>query len=170
MIESRNRPRLWLWLSSLFQPPWFWVRWKVRSVPRGKAIGFSAVKTALRGWLRRPGPTSVPQAVSSLPSIANPTGPVTRFLPLLSSKIGSSGFSDGLTSAVALENLTSVVLPGASAGAASTRNSVSAAVPLIERPGPPSGRLGSLSSSRRTAAIGETSVFTVRTSVCFVGA
>ena len=29
------------------------------------------MKTALRGWLRRPGPTSMPQAVSSLPSIAN---------------------------------------------------------------------------------------------------
>ncbi len=75
-------------------------------MPPGNATGFSAVKTALRGWLRRPGPTSIPQAVSFLPSIAKPIGPVTRFLPLLSSKIDSSGASGGLTSAVARENFT----------------------------------------------------------------
>jgi hypothetical protein len=40
VMEIRNRPRLWLWLSSLFHPPWFWTRLKVRIVPRGKAIGF----------------------------------------------------------------------------------------------------------------------------------
>ena len=61
--------------------------------PSRSAIGVSSVKTALRGALRRPGPASMPQAVSSLPSIAKPTGPVTRFLPDLSSKFGSSGVS-----------------------------------------------------------------------------
>ena len=105
MIDSRNRPRLWFWLSSLFQPPWFCFRWNVRTVPPGNAIGFSSVKTAFRGWFRRPGPTSIPQAVSSLPSIAKPIGPVTRLRLLLSSKIASSGVSGGLTSAVASRNL-----------------------------------------------------------------
>ncbi len=42
VIESRNRPRLWFWLSSLFQPPWFCTRWNVRIVPPGNEIGFSA--------------------------------------------------------------------------------------------------------------------------------
>ena len=46
----------------------------------GTSIGFSKTNTALRGTLRRPGPTSMVQAVSSLPSMANATGPVTRFL------------------------------------------------------------------------------------------
>ena len=55
------------------------------------------VRIARRGWLRRPGPVSIPQAVSGLPSMANATGPVTRRLPLLSSKIGSSGVSGGAT-------------------------------------------------------------------------
>ena len=52
------------------------------------------------------GPMSMPQAVSSLPSIAKVIGPVTRFRLLWSSKIASSGVSGGLTSAVALEILT----------------------------------------------------------------
>ena len=80
----------------------------------------------------------MPQAVSSLPSIAKSIGPVTRRLPLLSSNFGSSGVSGRLMSAVAFAIFTFATLSGASAGAASTRNSVSAPVPLIDRPGPPS--------------------------------
>ncbi len=45
------------------------------------------MNTALRGTLLRPGPMSMPHAVRSLPSIANSIGPVTRRLPLRSSKI-----------------------------------------------------------------------------------
>ncbi len=54
-----------------------------------------------------------PQAVSSLPSMANSIGPVTRRFLLLSSKIGSSGVSGGFTSAVAVTILTSLGLAGA---------------------------------------------------------
>ena len=56
----------------------FWVSLNVRIVPAGNATGFSSTKTALRGTLRRPGPASMPQAVSSLPSMAKAIGPVTR--------------------------------------------------------------------------------------------
>ena len=49
----------------------------------------------------------MPQAVSSLSSIAKPTGPVTRFLPDLSSKFGSSGESAASPkSALAFANFT----------------------------------------------------------------
>ena len=65
-----NRPRLLFWLSSLFQPPWFCVSLNVSSIPLGNSIGFSKTKTALRGTLLRPVPMSMPQAVSSLPSMA----------------------------------------------------------------------------------------------------
>ena len=91
----------------------------------------------------------MPQAVSSLPSMANATGPVTRFLPLRSSNIASSGFSALLKSAVALTNLTRCVLSGVFGSATSTLNSLRANRPFGDRPGPPSGRLGSVSSSRR---------------------
>ena len=47
---------------------------------------------------------------------------------------------------------------------------VSAPVPLIDRPGPPSGRFGSVSSSRRNAAMAGRSVRTVILTVCLVGA
>ena len=77
----------------------------------------------------------MPQAVSSLSSIAKPTGPVTRFLPDLSSKFGSSGESGASPkSALAFANFTRAGLASPSAAAASTRNSVSAFVPLNERP------------------------------------
>ena len=46
----------------------------------------------------------MPQAVSSLPSLAYSIGPVTRRLPLRSSKALSSSRSGGFTSAVALAN------------------------------------------------------------------
>ena len=84
----------------------------MRIVPEGNETGLSAVKTALRGWFRRPGPASIPQAVSSLPSIANSAGPVTRFFLLRSSKIGSSGVSGRFTSAVARANLILRTEPG----------------------------------------------------------
>ena len=60
-------------------------------------------------------------------------------------------------------------LSGASV-AASSENSVSAPLPRIERPGPPPGRLGSVSSSRRTAVIAGSSGFAVNFTVCLVGA
>ena len=75
--------------SSLFHPPWFCFRLKWSVPPSGNSTGFSGTKTATRGAFRRPGPASMPHAVSSLPSMANATGPVTRFLPLLSSKFFS---------------------------------------------------------------------------------
>src|SRR5207237_909537 len=78
VTASRMRPRLWFWLSSLFQPPWFCVTAKVSTVPLRKPTGFSKANTALRGWLRRPGPASVAQAVSVLPSQAQAIGPVRR--------------------------------------------------------------------------------------------
>ena len=71
VTERRNRPRLLVIRSSLFQPPWFCLRVNVRTVPSGNSIGFSGTKTAWRATLRRPGPASMPQAVSSLPSMAN---------------------------------------------------------------------------------------------------
>ena len=49
--------------------------------------------------------------------------------------------------------LTGAAFDGALSGAAVTSNSVRAHVPLIERPGPPSGRFGSLSSSSRNAVM-----------------
>ena len=87
--------------------------------------------------LRRPGPTSMPQAVSSLPSMAKATGPVTRFWPLLvvedrlERRFGRIHVGRGPDELDLLRPA-----PGSSAGAASTLNSVSAPVPLIERPGP----------------------------------
>ncbi len=98
------------------------------------------------------------------------TGPVTRLRLLRSSNIASSGVSGGLTSAVALAILKSTGFPLPSAGAASIRISVKAPVPLIDRPGPPSGRFGSLSNSSRTARIGAIVVLTVIFTVCLVGA
>ena len=103
-------------------------------------------------------------------SIAKLEGPVTRFLPLLSSKIASSGVSGRLTSAVAFTNFTFSRRSTASAGAASTPNSVSAPVPLIDRPGPVCGKFGSFISSIRKARMPLSSVRTVISTVCLVGA
>ena len=121
-----------------------------------------ATKTALRGALRRPGPASMPQAVSSLPSMAKPTGPGDALLA-------------GLVVEVRLERRLRArrsrrwpsrtsrarAWSSPSAAAASTWNSVSAHVPLNERPGPPSGRFGSVSSSRRKAVMLVASTFAV---------
>ena len=95
----------------------------------------------------------MPQAVSSLPSMAKPTGPVTRCLPLLSSKIDSSGVSGGLTSAVALTNLMRLYFRRRRPRRGLDLELGQRAVPLIDRPGPPSGRFGSLSSSSRKAVM-----------------
>ena len=153
VADRRNRPRLLFMMSSLFQPPWFCASWKSRIVPSGKPALLAHWNTAFRSTLRRPGPASMPQAVSSLPSIANSAGPVTRFLPDLSSKFGSSGASGCSKSAVALENFTGTLFVGFFASRASTLNSVRAQVPLNDRPGPLHGRLGSVSSSSRNAVI-----------------
>ena len=62
-------------------------------------------------------------------------------------------------------------LSGASAGAAKISISVKAPVPLIDRPGPPSGKFGSFIRSRRTAVIGPPSTLSeVSCTLCFVGA
>ncbi|MEJ7637424.1 MAG: hypothetical protein WKF75_05375, partial [Singulisphaera sp.] len=91
VTERRKRPRLLDWRSSLFQPPCSWARTNVSSVPPRPSTGVSATKTASRGTLRRPGPASMPQAVSTLPSIAKATGPTIRLRFERSSKFDSRG-------------------------------------------------------------------------------
>ena len=73
-------------------------------------------------------------------------------------------------SAVAVMRLTSSIFPEPSAGPASTWNSVRAIVPMIDRPGPPRGRLGSFRNSRRKAVIFSSFVSTSNSGVGFVGA
>src|SRR5262245_45949253 len=112
----------------------------------------------------------MPHAVLSLPSIANWIGPVTRLLFVLSKKFGSSGASAWSTSADAPAISTFVFLSGSAADAASTENSVSAHVPLKERPGPPHGRFGSVNNSRRIALMPSSVVVARQVAVIFVGA
>ena len=139
----RKRPRLLFWWSSLFQPPCLLHEVERRArVPAGNATAFAATKTALRRLLRRPGPASMPQAVSSLPSMANSTGPVTRLRarPVVevrlqvAVRVREVGRRLGELDAAASS-------PGSPASAASTLNSVSAHVPLNERPGPLRGQV-----------------------------
>ena len=174
VTEMRKRPRLLVWRSSLFQPPCSWARTNVSSVPPLRSMGVSATKTASRGTLRRPGPASMPQAVSTLPSIAKATGPTMRLRSVRSSKFGSRGDSGCSKSADALAILTFsaffLLLRVASTGEDWTSNSVKAQVPLKERPGPLAGRFGSFSSSSRKAVILGRSTFTVILPLCLVGA
>ena len=84
--------------------------------------------------------------------MAKPTSPkILRLLSLSGNRNGSSIDISGLTSAVALANLSVFHFSGSLAGATSTSNSVRAAVPRNERPGPPSGSRGSGSNSSRKA-------------------
>src|SRR4051794_26412999 len=105
-----------------------------QTVPLVKPAGFSATKTALRSWLRRPGPASIPQAVLSLPSMAKAIGPVIRELVVLSKKFEASGRTGGLKSAVACAHLSFILLVGFLGSMASTEKSVRAQVPLKARP------------------------------------
>jgi len=77
---------LWFWLSSLFQPPWFW---RQEDGQRDGAVGvFERLfqgEDGLPRLVAAAGAGVGPHAVSSLPSMANAIGPVTRFLLLLSS-------------------------------------------------------------------------------------
>ena len=141
---KRNRPRLLFWLSSLFQPPCFCSRWKVRTVPPGIAIGLSRHEDGLAGRLRRPGPASMPQAVVGLavdgeghrPGDALLAGPVVehRFQrPRL-----------GLPkSAVAATSLTRFLsFRASSAGPPRPRTRSGRTVPLSDRPGPAQRQVG----------------------------
>ncbi len=71
------------------------------SAPSANAIGSFKRNTALRSWLRRPGPASIAQAVVSLPSMAKLAGPMVLALFERSSKFGSSADSLCWKSAVA---------------------------------------------------------------------
>ena len=152
VADSLKRPRFRDWLSSEFHPPCFIERLNLTSVGSFTTSGSPSWKTALRGTLRRPGPASMFQALISNPSMANATSPKTRRLPSRSGKRnGSSQVIGGLMSAVAFESVNFFHVSGSDSGAISTSNSVSAAVPRNERPGPLRGSLGSLKSSSRKA-------------------
>ena len=99
--------------------------------------GLLEVNTALRDWLRRPGPTSMPQAVSSVAVDREFDRPSDAPLPALVLENRFQHAFGGFTSAVAFAILILVILSGASAGAASTSNSVSAPVPLATGPARP---------------------------------
>ena len=82
----------------------------------------------------------MPQAVSSLPSMAKATGPVTRFLLERSSKFGFQRRFGLLEVGGGLDDLDlPPFLPSPSAGCASTLNSRQGAGPL-ERPARPAAR------------------------------
>src|SRR6266550_778842 len=129
-------------------------------------MGFSKRKTALRSWLRRPGPASIPQAVVASPSIAHFTPPTVRLVVVRSSKLDSSGASGCSQSADA-----SAILTFSSLGFSpvSTLNSLSAHVPLKDRPGPPAGRLGSVRYSSRSAVTPANLVLALNVTVNLVG-
>ena len=91
------------------------------------------------------------------------------FLSTEGVRLGVKGYADDVHEE-GFAPLRELMANFASAGPAVTRNSVKAKVPLIDRPGPPSGKFGSLSSSSRTAAILPAGAVAVNWVVCLVGA
>ena len=106
-------------------------------MPSGWQIGLSSVKDGLdAAALRRPGSTSVAQAVSSLPSMAKRDRADDALLAALVVVDRHRAASRADCSRPwPWTNLSCSAFAGRPP--ASTANSVSAAVPLIERPGPP---------------------------------
>lgn len=82
------------------------------TVLSGFVSGVSGTNTAWHGRLRRTGSASIPQAVSSTPSIAKATAPITRFRSVCQSRSCRAASPAALTLAAAWVNFISAACSG----------------------------------------------------------
>ena len=161
---------LLVWLSSEFGPPCSWRNLTFRIVPAGKDNGFSKVKTAFRDWLRRPGPdVDAPcRVVAFIDRIFNRTGHAA-----LSALVLEDRFQFALRRVHirgSLRDFDLGCLLRSIRGRCLHFEFGQAKRAFGERPGPPSGRFGSVKTSSRIAVTGSGPTFTVAFGANFVGA